>query len=108
MNFIKNLILIINGVLMAFFWALAVEIPNPLGTESWEVLLDRIASYLIALAIPVASLAIAYGAWQMMASEGNVEKIEEAKRTIRWAIIGLIIVILAKGLALAIKNMLIE
>ncbi|MCD6085379.1 TrbC/VirB2 family protein [bacterium] len=92
-------ILILNKVF-------ASELPNPIGTTSFGELLDRILNYLIAVAVPVAGLALVWSAFQMVASEGEVEKINEAKRTIKWAIIGLIIVFFAKGLVLVIKNIL--
>ncbi len=85
---------------------LTIILPNPLSVESWEELLNRIINYLIYLAIPVCSLAILYGGWKMISSEGNEEAISEGKKVLKWAIIGFIIIILAKGIALAIKEVL--
>ena len=92
-------ILILNKVF-------AAELPNPIGTTSFGELLDQILSYLIMIAVPIAGLAMVWSAFQMITSEGETEKIEKAKRTIRWAVIGLIIILFAKGLALVIKNIL--
>jgi len=97
MRIIKTLIL--NEVF-------AAELPNPIGTTSFGELLDQILSYLIMIAVPIAGLAIVWSAFQMITSEGEIEKIEKAKKTITWAVIGLIIVFFAKGLTLVIKNIL--
>ncbi len=92
-------ILILNKVF-------ASELPNPIGTTNFGELLDRILGYLVAVAVPIAGLAMVWSAFQMVTSEGETEKINQAKRTITWAVIGLIIVFFAKGLSLVIKNIL--
>ena len=87
-------------------FAFASELPNPIGVKSFSELLDRITSYLLMIAVPITGLALVWAGFLMISSGGEVEKIEKAKKTISWSVIGLIIVIFAKGLALVIKKVL--
>jgi hypothetical protein len=46
------------------------------------------------------------GGFQIMTAGGNEEKVKEGKSTIKWAVIGYIIILLANGLVLIIKSVL--
>ncbi|TSC92796.1 MAG: Uncharacterized protein CEN91_366 [Candidatus Berkelbacteria bacterium Licking1014_85] len=54
-------------------------------------ILQEILKYVSALAV----LFILYGAFQYMTSAGNEEKAKAAKNTLKWAIIGTVIVVLS-------------
>lgn len=57
--------------------------------------------------IPIASvLFIIIGGFKMMASQGNEEKLKDAKRTIYWAIVGLIIAFLSFSIIAIARNLL--
>lgn len=74
-----------------------VTIENPLGsTGSVEGLIEKIIDALMLLAGSVAAMAIVYGAFTLLTSAGESEKVESAKKTITYAIIGLVIIALAK------------
>ncbi len=77
----------------------AIQLPNPLGISSLEALLDRIVTGLIYIAIPVVTLMILIGAFKMLFSGGSSDKFSEGKDTIVYALIGLVAVLLARGVA---------
>ena len=85
-----------------------VSLPNPLGVESIPELLNNIAGYLIYISIPVVTIMIVYGAFQILTAAGSPEKFKSGKQTIVYAIIGFIIVILAKGITALIEEILIR
>ncbi len=85
---------------------LAVEIPNPLGTTDFTKFLNRILNFLIKIAMPISAAAIAYAGFLFLTSEGDERKIREAKTTLFWTLIGVLIVLGSKGLVLVIKNLL--
>ena len=85
---------------------LAVEIPNPLNTTSFTDLLNRILDFLIKIAMPISAAAIAYAGFLFLTSEGDERKIREAKTTLFWTLIGVLIVLGSKGLVLIIKDLL--
>ena len=83
-----------------------VVIPNPINATSFPDLLNTIASWLIYLAIPVATGAIIFSGIQYMTAGGDENKLKSAKNTLTYAILGFILVLIAKGLVLAIKSIL--
>ena len=82
------------------------EICNPLGSDTFEELLDVITYWLFVFSIPIVSIMILYGGFKMLIAAGNPTKIEAGKQTIIWSIVGFIVIILARGAALIIKDIL--
>jgi len=67
------------------------------GTEAdyGNYFLQLIAGGLLYLAGPVAILFIAFSGFQYVTSHGDQNALESAKKTLEWAIIGLVVIILA-------------
>lgn len=76
----------------------AVTIPNPLKADTFEDLLNSIIDFIFYLALGITPLMIVIAGFYFITAEGNPAKIETGKTLIKWALIGLIIVICAKGL----------
>ena len=57
--------------------------------------LSRIQGWIIGLVGGLAVLFLVYGGFQYMTSSGNPKQVETAKKTITYAIIGLVIVVLS-------------
>lgn len=81
-----------------------ILIPNPLGTTSLEAIVSRIISYLLVLATPVVVIMILYAAWLFITSAGNPDKINQAKRTIIYVVIGYGVLVLSQGLFFIFKQ----
>jgi len=74
-------------------------IPNPLGpNSSFADLFVRIINWMAGIATTLAILMIVVGGIQYMISGGNEDKIKAARKTIQWALIGLIVVLMSWGL----------
>ncbi len=83
------------------------SLANPLGgAGTLQQVIARIVGGLYIFAIPIASIFILWGAFQMLMSRGEMEKIKQGKRTITYAIIGLILMLLASGAGYIINNIL--
>lgn len=82
------------------------ELANPLRAESFEALVTDIASWLVAIAIPFATIMILYAAVLFMTSGGNEERVKKAKRALTWAIVGIAIIIIGAGFVTLIKDIL--
>lgn len=82
------------------------EICNPLGTDTFEGLLDVITNFLFLISIPIVSIMILYGGFKMLTAAGAPDKIEAGKKTIIYAVVGFMVIILARGAALIIKDIL--
>lgn len=85
-----------------------VKLPNPLSVGSIPELLNNIAGYLIWISIPVVTIMIIYGAFQILTAAESPEKFKSGKQTIVYAIIGFIIVVLAKGITALIEEILVR
>lgn len=81
----------------------SVPLPNPLGTNNLVEVVNRIATWLIAVATPIVAVMVIVGAFQMLFAGGNEENFRKGKKTITYSVIGFIIVLLAKGVAAIIK-----
>ena len=89
----------------------AVEIENPFGPGStlWTIF-DKIVDFLFKLSLPVASLMIVIAAYFFLTSGGDPEKVRRAKHLILWALVGVVVLFLAKAIvvmlleALGVKN----
>ncbi|MFA6407540.1 MAG: hypothetical protein WCV80_02435 [Candidatus Paceibacterota bacterium] len=99
---------ILLGVLVPFAFSSAVDLPNPLGsgTTSFAVLLDSIINILIYLGAPIVTGVILWAAFTLTSSGGEPDKVTQGKNAILYAVIGYAIILLAKAIALIIKDFL--
>ena len=88
--------------------AMALIIPNPLGpgASTIQQLIDRIATWLLWIGATIAVIIVLWAAFLFMTSGGNQARVTQARQTLWYAIIGLTILLLAKGATLFIKNVL--
>ena len=84
----------------------SIEIVNPLKTKSIAELIDRIVNYIIGIATLIFPLIIIYGAWQFLSTGGDMEKVTTARKTISYAIIGYILILLSKGITMIVAEFL--
>jgi hypothetical protein len=92
------LVLLITAVVGAEDSNTGVEIENPLQWNSFAELLDAIINFLFYLAVGIAPIMIIVAGFYFVTAAGNPDKIETAKKIVLWALIGLLVVMSAKGL----------
>lgn len=84
-----------------------IKLDNPLGPNATiPSVLKRIfnqVTYLLAFVVPII---IIVGAFQMMLSAGNPEKFSNGQKTIVYAIIGFVIVLMANGIIAIVQRIL--
>ncbi len=84
-----------------------VALQNPLaqsGVNTIPDLIDKIATFIVELAAPVFVIMLLIGAFQMLGAAGNENKFAQGKKTITYTIIGMAVVLAAKGIAAVVKN----
>ena len=82
----------------------AVTLANPLKVDTlWDFVL-LIANFIFRLALWIAPIMFIIGGFYYLTAAGSPEKIETGKKIILYTIIGLIIIISAKGLINMFKN----
>ena len=72
------------------------DILNPTNVFKGDTLFGNILNIALALGGGIAVIFILIGAFQYFTAFGNEEKANKGKTTVMWAIIGVIIIILAK------------
>jgi len=106
-----NILLTINNFLVHRVYAgslgetlsgeLVVD-PNATDVES---LVEKIVRISVPVAITAAFLLLSYGGYLLISSQGNPEKLEEARSLITNAIVGLLVVVLSVVILLVISGM---
>lgn len=82
------------------------ELPNPLGTTSAAAVLQKIITYLITISIPIVTIMVLIGAFQILFAGGDTEKFATGRRTIIYAAVGFAIVLAGTGIIAIIKELL--
>ncbi len=84
---------------------MSVQISNPLGSNNLQTVLQKIVPTLIAIAVPVVAIVVLYGAFLMITSAGDEEKISKGRKAIMWAAIGFVIVLLSTSIVPIIRSL---
>ena len=82
------------------------EIENPLAADTFEEVLDRLINFIFWVGITVAPVMLIIAGFMLVTAMGDPKRVETAKKMILYTLIGLAIVILAKGLIAVLKSIL--
>ena len=85
--------------------AAPVELQNPLRITSLQELLVAILNIVIVLAIPVIVFFIIYSGFLYVTAKGNASQIEQATRSLTYAIVGGVLIIGAVAIAEIVENL---
>lgn len=77
---------------------------NPLQACDFQELVDKIMNFIFVLAVIAVPLIIIVGAFQLLTSGGDPKKIGAGKNMITYALIGLAIILLARGIIAMIQQ----
>lgn len=86
--------------------AQTVTIPNPLTSDSITGLVDQIATWLLGIGLTISTIIIIWAAIVFITSGGNTERVTMARKTLWYAIIGIVVLLLAKGATSIVANFL--
>lgn len=78
-------------------------ITNPLKFDSISEFLNAILDVIILISVPIIILFIVYGGFKFISAQGNETKLSDAKRIIMYTLIGAVLILGAKVLAVAIQ-----
>lgn len=84
----------------------AATIENPLKYGTIPEVVAAIANFIFIISIPITSLMVVIGGVMFMTSGGDPKKVEQAKKLLLYAVIGLAIILLSKTIAAVIENVL--
>ena len=76
-----------------------LTLPNPLGCGSFGCVTTNIINFIYTLAIPICALMVLWGGFQMVTSAGNPEKFSSGRKTILYAALGFVVILLANSIS---------
>jgi len=82
----------------------AVTFTNPLTYATFDELVAAIVSFIFRIAVVVTPLMVLIGAFYLLTAAGDPKKIGTGKTIITYALIGLVIVLLARALIYMIER----
>lgn len=71
---------------------LALDLPNPLSTDDPRVFIGQIIKAILGASGSIALLMFVYGGLVYLTAQGESERIQRAKNTLVWAIMGLAVI----------------
>jgi len=83
-----------------------VWILNPLKIDTVQGLIDLVLNWLLMIAIPLSTIVILYGAMLFMIYGSVPAQRKKARNVILYAILGIVILLLAKGISYSIMSFL--
>ena len=83
----------------------AVEFQNPLEYETFGELIDAIIKFIFYIAVVVTPLMIIIGAFYILTAAGDPKNIGTGKNVIIYTLVGLAIILLARGLIAMIESL---
>ncbi len=81
-----------------------VRLDNPLGETSIIKIISNILDWLIIYSIPILALMILIGGFQILTAKDSPEKVSSGRKTIMYAVVGFVIILISKGIALILLN----
>lgn len=76
-----------------------IVIKNPLKFGTIPEILNAVAGFLYALALAVVTITVLWGGFQILTAAGRPEQIDRGKKTLLWAVIGTVVILIAGGIA---------
>jgi len=80
---------------------------NPLRATTFAAVLNTVVNFLFTITLVIAPLTILAAAFMFVTGGGNPERVSQAKKTLIWTVVGLIVIILSKAIVTVIKNFLV-
>lgn len=80
-----------------------VTIPNPLNVESFQELLDAIINFIFWVGMAIAPVLFVIAGFIYVTSAGS-SRIDTAKKMMLYTVIGLVILLFARGLVTVLKS----
>lgn len=82
----------------------SIKFPNPVGVSTFNELLDKIINYVTLIAVPILSIMVLWGGFQMLTAKDNPANFDKGRKTITYAAIGFAVILVAQGLEFVIRE----
>lgn len=82
-----------------------IKINNPLKSNDISELINRIVNWLLVIGAPILALMIIIGAFQILTAAGNAEQVTLGRKTITYAVVGYILLLISTGITKIIADL---
>ncbi len=80
-------------------------IPNPLAPcDNFQCIVTKVIGLLLEIAVPLTAIMVLVGGFMMITAGGDPEKFSKGKKTLLYAAIGFVVVLLANGIVQVIRS----
>lgn len=83
-----------------------IKFKNPISSPTIQALIADITNWLINIGLAIAVLMLIYGALVFITAGGVEDKVTKGKRILTWSVVGLGVLLLAKGAEFVIRSFL--
>lgn len=83
-----------------------LNVPNPVKADNLTDLLTDVANFIFIIAIPISVIVILISGIRYLFAGGNEDKIKAARQALIWAAVGLVIILIGKGIISVIQGLL--
>jgi len=84
----------------------AITFPNPLNATTFEEIVNNIINFIFYVAIVIFPIMVIVASFFFLSSGGDPTKVKTAKNILLYSVIGLMIVLLAKGIISVLESVL--
>ena len=100
------LLAVVLGIFTASRFVLAddLTIDNPLGDLKFTDIINKLIDFLLEVALVICPLMIVIGAFFFITAAGDPTKANKGRQVMIYAIIGLVIILISKGLVNLVKS----
>lgn len=82
----------------------AATLTNPLGTTNVRTVIGRLISSILGVTGSIALLMFVYGGFLWLISAGEADKVKKGKEVMKWAVLGLVVIVGAYTIVRAIVS----
>lgn len=86
--------------------ASAVEISNPLGDKTFQDIINSVINFIFFFGVAVAPLMVVIAGFMIMTAKDDASKVEQGRKIIFYVVIGLGIILFAKGVVSVLNQVL--
>jgi len=86
---------------------ISVEFPNPITATNIQELIASLTNWFINIGLAIAVLMIIYGGFMFITAGGKEDRVTTGRKIVTWSVIGLGVLLLAKGAEFVIRSFLV-
>lgn len=88
-------LVVIGWIIIAPSASAVVSIPNPISCDTAQCLITQVIKYIFGIIAVLATFMFIWGGVLMLTSAGNAQRVKQAKDTLTYAAIGIVVILLS-------------